>query len=158
MPSFQTFCFFSLCLIAYTLMSYSLPTKLSGWNPNKAWGGIENYLLKKRIVQSGKGHMFLTIWNSKTETIFHKLAQLGDSSALLSLHYSPGWYPTFPLLPLPPSWSSHCQSTPLTTRPPVKIPLAVIFFDLRRDSKSTLLRLKKQKNKKTWHTEIIDSI
>lgn len=48
------------------------------------------------------------------------------------------WCPTFPLLPFPPSWSSHCQSTPLTTRPPVKIPRAVIFFDFRRDSRRTL--------------------
>lgn len=53
-------------------------------------------------------------------------------------NFSP-WHPTFPLLPFPPSWSSHCQSTPLTTRPPVKIPLAVIFFDLRRDSRRTLM-------------------
>lgn len=45
---------------------------------------------------------------------------------------------TFPLLPLPPSWSSHCQSTPRTTRPPVNMPRAVIFLDLRRDSNRTL--------------------
>lgn len=84
--------------------------------------------------------MFLTIWEIvKPKPSFINLP-----------NYFPGWYPTFPLLPLPPSWSSHCQSTPLTTRPPVKIPLAVIFFDLRRDSKSTLLRFKEQKNKKTF--------
>lgn len=57
-------------------------------------------------------------------------------------------YSTFPLLPLPPSWSSHCQSTPLTTRPPVKIPLAVIFFDLRRDSRRTLQRVSQKKKLK----------
>lgn len=51
---------------------------------------------------------------------------------------------TFPLRPLPPSWSSHCQSTPRTTLAPAKIPLAVIFFDLRRDSSNTLKLLKKQ--------------
>lgn len=52
------------------------------------------------------------------------------------------WGTTFPLLPFPPSWSSHCQSTPRTTRPPANMPRAVIFFDLRRDSKRTLCKHK----------------
>lgn len=43
-----------------------------------------------------------------------------------------------PRLPFPPSWSSHCQSTPRTTRAPGKIPLAVIFLLLRRGSRRTL--------------------
>ena len=45
---------------------------------------------------------------------------------------------TFPRRPLPPSWSSHCQSTPRTTRAPGKIPRDVIFLLLRRGSTNTL--------------------
>lgn len=54
----------------------------------------------------------------------------------------------FPRLPLPPSWSSHCQSTPRTTRAPGKIPLAVIFLLFLRGSRSTL--------KTTNHDKLLD--
>ena len=45
---------------------------------------------------------------------------------------------TFPLLPFPPSWSSHCQSTPLMTLAPGKIPRTGIFFDFLLGSSRTL--------------------
>jgi len=45
---------------------------------------------------------------------------------------------TFPRRPLPPSWSSHCQSTPRTTLAPGYIPRDVIFLLFRLGSTKTL--------------------
>jgi len=54
----------------------------------------------------------------------------------------------FPRRPFPPSWSSHCQSTPRTTLAPGKIPRDVIFLLFRRGSTNTLF----YKQNKTKHT------
>ncbi len=45
-----------------------------------------------------------------------------------------------PSSPHLPSCSSHCQSTPRMTLAPGKMPLAIIFFPLRRHSTAILLR------------------
>ena len=45
---------------------------------------------------------------------------------------------TLPRLPFPPSWSSHCQSTPRITLAPGNIPRTVIFLLFLRGSINTL--------------------